>query len=72
MLLARLAGWGTHYELGPPGFPAMGVIATWLWIGLLPQLVFWIGFTVMVGLLFGALASLAVPSRRLAEATSGA
>ena len=56
MLIAMTAGWGTHYELGPPSLPRMGVFATWVWIGLLPQLMLWIGFTVMVGSLFGVLA----------------
>ena len=57
MLVAMLAGWGTHYEKGPPDFPAMGTIATWFWIGLMPQLTLWIAFTVAVGLLFGGLAA---------------
>jgi hypothetical protein len=57
MLVAMLAGWGTHYEKGPPDFPAMSTVATWFWIGLVPQLTFWIAFTVAVGLLFGALAA---------------
>jgi hypothetical protein len=55
MLIAISAGWGTHYELGPPNFPSMGVLATWFWIGLLPQLFFWIAFTVMISLLLGSL-----------------
>lgn len=57
MLVALFAEWGTHYEKGPPGFPAMGTFATWFWIGLLPQLTLWIAFTVAVGMLFGALAA---------------
>jgi len=54
MLIAISAGWGTHYELGPPNFPAMGVLATWFWIGFLPQLFFWIAFTIMATLLCGS------------------
>jgi hypothetical protein len=57
MLVALFADWGTHYEKGPPDFPAMGVVATWFWIGLVPQLTLWVGFTVVVGVLFGALAA---------------
>ncbi|MEW5974244.1 MAG: hypothetical protein AB1898_00420 [Acidobacteriota bacterium] len=56
MLVAMLAGWGTHYELGPPGLPQMGLLTKWMTIGLLPQLVFWIAFTVLFGSLFGSLA----------------
>jgi hypothetical protein len=57
MLVAMLAGWGTHYEKGPPNFPAMSTVATWFWIGLVPQLTLWIAFTVAVGMLFGGLAA---------------
>ncbi|HXB54392.1 MAG TPA: hypothetical protein VN461_06385 [Vicinamibacteria bacterium] len=63
MLVAILAGWGTHYEKGPPGFPPMHPLATWFWIGLLPQLTIWIAFTVILGTIFGALAALAVGRR---------
>jgi hypothetical protein len=58
MLVAMAANWGTHYELGPPGLPEMGLVPRWVVIGLLPQLVFWVGFTVVVGCLFGSLALL--------------
>jgi hypothetical protein len=58
MFVAMAAGWGTHYELGPPGFPEMDLVPKWLWIGLLPQLVLWISFTVVVGSLFGGLVPL--------------
>jgi hypothetical protein len=58
MLVAMAANWGTHYELGPPGFPQMGLISKWFVIGLLPQLSLWIAFTVIVGSLFGSLALL--------------
>jgi len=58
MLVAIMADWGTHYEKGPPGFPKMGAIAKWFWIGLLPQMTLWIAFTVVVGTLVGCLAAL--------------
>ena len=58
MLLAMAGDWGTHYELGPPGFPEMGLLHKWLAIGLMPQLVFWIGFTVLLGSLCGSLSLL--------------
>jgi hypothetical protein len=58
MLVAMKANWGTHYELGPPGMPAMGLLARWALIGLLPQLTFWIAFTVVVGAIFGSVAAL--------------
>ena len=55
MLVAMVANWGTHYELGPPAFPEMGIVSKWLLIGLMPQLSAWIAFTVIVGSLFGSL-----------------
>jgi hypothetical protein len=58
MLVAMAANWGTHYELGPPGFPEMGLVSKWLLIGLMPQLFAWIAFTVIVGSVFGSLALL--------------
>jgi len=58
MFIAMAANWGTHYELGPPGFPEMSLVPKWIVIGLLPQLAFWIAFTVMIGSLFGSLAML--------------
>jgi len=58
MFVAMAANWGTHYELGPPGFPEMSLVPKWIALGLLPQLVFWIAFTVLVGSLFGSLSLL--------------
>jgi hypothetical protein len=58
MLVAMAAEWGTHYELGPAGLPEMGLLPKWIVIGLLPQLVFWVGFTIVIGCLFGGLALL--------------
>jgi hypothetical protein len=56
MLAAILGNWGTHYDVAPPGFEdTRGPLAKWFFIGLLPQLTVWIGFTVAVGSLFGAL-----------------
>jgi hypothetical protein len=68
MLFAILGSWGTHYDAPPPGLPAMGPIARWLLIGLLPQMTIWIWFTVVVGGLFGLAA--AVLARRRAVATA--
>lgn len=58
MLIAMTASWGTHYELGPPDMPPMGLLPKWVLIGLLPQLTFWIAFTVIVGMVFGSVAAM--------------
>lgn len=69
MLFAILGSWGTHYDVAPPGFPEMGPLAKWAWIGLLPQMTIWIAFTVVIGALFGIVAA-ALFSRRLRAATA--
>lgn len=59
MLVAIFGNWGTHYDVAPPGgeyVNQMAPIAKWFWIGLLPQVTVWIMFTVVFGLIFGALA----------------
>ena len=68
MLVAMLGNWGTHYDVPPsPDFPAMGILAKWLWIGLLPQLTIWMAFTVVIGGLFG-IGAAAIARRRPAAA----
>ncbi len=64
MLPAILGNWGTHYDAPPPGFPPMGPIARWAITGLLPQLTLWIGFTLIMGMLFGAIAAAVLRTRR--------
>ena len=57
MFFAYRGHWGTHYDAVPPDFPArMGLASTWLWMAFFPQLVFWVGFTVVSGMLFGSVA----------------
>lgn len=64
MLVAILGNWGTHYDVAPPDFPEMSPLNKWLMIGLVPQMLMWIPFTICVGMLFGGLALLAVGRRR--------
>jgi hypothetical protein len=63
IFLSMAFAWGTHYDAAPPEMPEMGLIAKFLWIGLIPQLVTWVAFTIIVGQLFGAIAA-AVTARR--------
>jgi hypothetical protein len=57
MLVAILADWGTHYDVLPPGAPTgMAPLVKWLVIGVVPQMTFWIGYTAIVGNLFGSVA----------------
>jgi hypothetical protein len=66
MFFALWGEWGTHYDAIPENLPEMGLGLKYLWLGLLPQLVFWVGFTVLVGSLAG---SVAVALRRSPRAT---
>jgi hypothetical protein len=70
MFVAMAANWGTHYELGPPGFPEMSLVSKWFLIGLLPQLSLWIAFTVIVGSLFGGLTLLFQKRQQVSESAS--
>jgi hypothetical protein len=71
MLAAIYGNWGTHYDVSPPGFdPNIGPLAKWFFIGLVPQLTIWIGFTVAVGSLFGALGAALARKRETAAATA--
>ena len=68
MFFAISGKWGTHYDAPPPGFPSeMAFWPTYLHIALLPQLVFWVMFTVLIGALFGAIvAAIAGRGRKVA------
>lgn len=69
MLVAMIAGWGTHYEFGAPEFPEMGIFMHWLVTGLMPQMTFWIMFTVLVGSIFGGIAALLGRPKDLAQSS---
>ena len=56
MFFAIKGNWGTHYDGPPPGFPEMGWFPKFLIIGLLPQLLLWVAFTMIIGALVGAIA----------------
>jgi hypothetical protein len=57
MFFAIRGNWGTHYDGPPPGFPAdISWFPKFILIGVIPQLVFWVAFTVIVGTLFGSVA----------------
>jgi hypothetical protein len=55
--------WGTHYDALPPGFPETSFWTRYIQTVLVPQLIFWIAFTVVVGTLFGSIAT-AIRSRQ--------
>jgi hypothetical protein len=58
MFFAFWRGWGTHYDATPPDLPeGMGLLAKYLWLGFMPQLIFWVALTVLGGMVFGSLAA---------------
>jgi len=57
MLAAMWGNWGTHYDYTPQSMAHMAIWEKWLWLALFPQLVFWVGFTIVVGMLFGVIAA---------------
>jgi len=54
MFFAMRGSWGTHYDAPPPDFPAMAFWPKFFMLGILPQLIFWVAFTVIAGSLFGS------------------
>jgi hypothetical protein len=56
MFVAFQQGWVTHYSAAPPDTPPG--IALWpkfLWLGFFPQLIGWVGFTLVSGMLLGSI-----------------
>jgi hypothetical protein len=57
MLLAMRGNWGTHYDyVGVPFALQLSFWPRFFWLALFPQLVFWVGFTILIGTLAGSLA----------------
>jgi hypothetical protein len=58
MFLAMRGNWGTHYDY--VGFPPQYQLGFWrgfFWLAFFPQLVFWVGFTILIGSLSGSIAA---------------
>jgi hypothetical protein len=56
MFFALRGHWGTHYDAVPPNYVASGsFLREYLMLAVLPQMVIWIAFTVLVGALVGSL-----------------
>jgi hypothetical protein len=54
MFLAMLYDWGTHYDyVGMPPQFSMDLLPRFLWLAFFPQLVFWVGFTILIGSVAG-------------------
>ena len=61
MLLAMHGRWGTHYDYADsPGVREMPFWAAYLMLAFVPQLVFWVAYTVVLGMLAGAVVAAVV------------
>jgi hypothetical protein len=59
MFLAFQQGWVTHYSAAPSDTPpGMALIPKFLWLGFFPQLILWVGFTMVSGMLLGSIVAL--------------
>jgi hypothetical protein len=64
-------GWGTHYDAVGPSLAHLPVAKKYLYGAILPQMTMWIGWTVVVGSIFGTLVA-AVVCRGKREAPAAA
>ena len=58
MFFAFRGNWGTHYDYTGQ-IPQESMMEFYLWFALIPQLVFWVAFTILFGALTGSVTALA-------------
>jgi len=64
MLLAMAFNWGTHYDfVEQPVLQQLPFVTRVVALALIPQLVFWVGFTILLGCLAGAVTALFLAAR---------
>jgi hypothetical protein len=56
MYFAFRGNWGTHYDAVPPEIPDMPFWTKFFQLAVVPQMVMWIAFTLIVGSIFGGIA----------------
>jgi len=57
MYLAMSGNWGTHYDVVPPRYQDLALWRKFFATAFLPQMFLWIGYTVVIGSLFGDIAA---------------
>ncbi|MGD0222256.1 MAG: hypothetical protein ABSF71_07950 [Terriglobia bacterium] len=56
MFVAFQQGWVTHYSAAPSDTPpGFALWPKFLWLGFFPQLILWVGFTLVSGMLLGSI-----------------
>lgn len=68
MFFAIRGNWGTHYDVAPPDFPQMDWFTKYLLIGLLPQLILWVSFTMVTGALTAGITAAIMQRGKAAKA----
>jgi hypothetical protein len=64
MAIATWADWQSHYSTAQPG---ISKVESYISYGLIPQLVWWVSFTIVVGSLFGTVAAALATARQRAQ-----
>jgi hypothetical protein len=64
MYFSIRGNWDTHYSKGPPGVEFPDFWTKFIKIAVLPQLIFWIAFTIIMGSIFGGVAAAIARRRR--------
>jgi len=70
MYFSIKGNWDTHYSLGPPGVEFPSFWSKFIQIAVIPQMIFWIAFTIVAGSLAGGITALA--TRRKSTAVQAA
>ena len=65
------AGWGTHYDGVPPALVHLPPLQKFFYAGVLPQMTLWIGWTAVVGSIFGTVVTAIVRRKRHAAPAAG-
>ncbi len=64
MFFAFQGNWGTHYDALPPNTASKEFASNFLQFAVVPQMLGWIAFTVLVGTLFGAITAAIAKGRK--------
>ena len=65
MFFAMWGNWGTHYDyVGMPPQFQMSLWPKFFWLAFFPQLIFWVGFTIVMGSLTGSFADAWIQRRK--------
>jgi hypothetical protein len=67
MFLAIRGHWGTHYDyVGMPPQFQMPLWSGFFWLAFFPQLIFWVGFSILAGTLSGSITAAILRGRKTA------